>query len=123
MRLFQWVIETVAVQRNGENKMHVFHITTFDKSKKNAMDIARLKTKRLLKRKNIPYLRVTICWIQFMKVVRRTKYEEYKQLVRLNKSKKVIARLLNLPFWEVNKLERHYQKERRRKYIRQTKLN
>ena len=52
---FQWVIETVAVQRNGENKMHVFHITTFDKSKKNAMDIARLKTKRLLKRKNIHF--------------------------------------------------------------------
>ncbi len=123
MELFQWVIETVAVQRNGENKMHVFHITTFDKSKKNAMDIARLKTKRLLKRKNIPYLRVTICWIQFMEVVRRTKYEEYKQLVRLNKSKKVIARLLNLPFWEVNKLERRYQKERCRKYIHQANSN
>ncbi|HGW2884609.1 MULTISPECIES: hypothetical protein [Enterococcus] len=50
MELFQWVIETVAVQRTGENKIHVFHVTMFDKSKKNAMDIARLKTKQLLER-------------------------------------------------------------------------
>ena len=57
-----------------------------------------------------------------MKVVRRTKYEEYKQLVRLNKSKSHCSSPES-SFWEVNKLERHYQKERRRKYIRQAKLN
>ncbi|OTN93140.1 hypothetical protein [Enterococcus faecium] len=123
MELFQWVIETVAVQRDGVNDMYVFQITTFDKSEKNAMDIARMKTKRMLKRNKIPYLRITICWVQLVAVIRRTKYEEYKQLVRLNKPKKVLTRLLQLSFWELDEYERRYRKERRKKHKRQANLN
>ncbi|OTO05313.1 hypothetical protein [Enterococcus sp. 5B3_DIV0040] len=40
MELFQWLIEVAAVQQNGVNKMYVFQVTTFDKSKEKAMDIA-----------------------------------------------------------------------------------
>ncbi len=115
MKLFQWLIETVAVQRNGINKMYTFQVTTFDKSKEKAMDIARLKAKRVLKREKVSYLRMTICWIQLEEVVYRTKYEEYKQLVRSRRPRKVIARLLELPFWELDEYERRYQKERRKK--------
>lgn len=113
MKLFQWLIETVAVQRNGINKMYVFQVTTFDKSKEKAMDIARLKAKRVLKREKVSYLRVTICWVQLEEVIHRTKYEEYKQLIRSRKPRKVIARLLELPFWELNEYERRFRKERR----------
>ncbi|HAP4164502.1 TPA: hypothetical protein IUV20_002590 [Enterococcus faecalis] len=123
MKLFQWLIETVAVQQNGVNKMHVFQVTTFDQSKEKAMDIARMKMKRKLKREKVAYLRIMICWIQLMEVVQRTKYEEYKQLVRSRKSKKVIAQLLELPFWELNKYERRFQKERRLQRKRQANSN
>lgn len=114
MKLFQWLIETVAVQRNGINKMYVFQVTTFDKSEEKAMDIARLKAKRVLKREKVSYLRVTICWIQLKEVIHRTKYEEYKQLVRSRKPRKVIARLLELPFWELDEYEKRYRRERRK---------
>ena len=123
MKLFQWLIETVAVQRNGINKMYVFQVTTFDKSKEKAMDIARLKAKRVLKREKVSYLRVTICWVQLEEVIHRTKYEEYKQLARSRKPRKVIARLLELPFWELNEYERRFRKERRLQRKRQANSN
>ncbi|MGM0207209.1 hypothetical protein IGI96_001720 [Enterococcus sp. DIV0421] len=123
MKLFQWLIETVAVQRNGINKMYVFQVTTFDKSKEKAMDIARLKAKRVLKQEKVSYLRVTICWVQLEEVIHRTKYEEYKQLIRSRKPRKVIARLLELPFWELNEYERRFRKERRLQRKRQANLN
>lgn len=123
MKLFQWLIETVAVQRNGINKMYVFQVTTFDKSKEKAMDIARLKAKRVLKREKVSYLRVTICWVQLEGVIHRTKYEEYKQLIRSRKPRKAIARLLELPFWELNEYERRFRKERRLQRKRQANSN
>lgn len=115
MKLFQWLIEAVAVQQNGTNKMYTFQVTTFDKSKEKAMDIARLKMKRMLEREKVSYSRVTICWVQLMEVIHRTKYEEYKQLAQSGKSRKVIARLLGLPFQELNECEQRYQEERRKK--------
>ncbi|OTO05133.1 hypothetical protein [Enterococcus sp. 5B3_DIV0040] len=123
MKLFQWLIETVAVQQNGVNKMHVFQVTTFEQSKEKAMDIARMKMKRKLKREKVAYLRITICWIQLTEVVQRTKYEEYKQLARSRKSQKVIAQLLELPFWELNEYERRFRKERRLQRKRQANSN
>ncbi|EGO8423964.1 MULTISPECIES: hypothetical protein [Enterococcus] len=114
MKLFQWLIEAVAVQQNGVNKMHVFQVTTFDQSKEKAMDIARMKMKRKLKREKVAYLRITICWIQLKEVIYRTKYEEYKQLARSRKPRKVIARLLELSFWELDEYEQRYRRERRK---------
>ncbi|EOW1884935.1 hypothetical protein ACNZ61_002109 [Enterococcus hirae] len=125
MKIFLWTVEVIAVQSNGINAKYEFVIKTFDKSLQNVMDIALMKAKRKLKQEKKQYLRLVICWIELIKVENRTKYDEYKRLYEAGKSPKVITRLLDVPFWQVNEFYCCYQKEKRmkQKHLRLIKIN
>lgn len=125
MKIFLWAVEVIAVQSNGINEKYEFVIKTFDRSLQNAMDIALMKAKKKLKQEKKRYLRLVICWIELIKVENRTKYDEYKQLYEAGKSPKVITRLLNVPFWQVNEFYRCYKKEKRmkQKHLKLIKIN
>ncbi|EOS7785723.1 hypothetical protein FAD87_RS09325 [Enterococcus hirae] len=125
MKIFLWTVEVIAVQSNGINEKYEFLIKTFDKSLQNVMDIALMKAKRKLKQEKKQYLRLVICWIELIKVENRTKYDEYKRLYEAGKSPKVITRLLDVPFWQVNEFYCCYQKEKRmkQKHLRLIKIN
>lgn len=113
MKLFEWTVETVVVQKDGCNECHSLTIETIGNAKKSAMEIAVFKTERLMKRKGIEYNRIYTCWIAVKSVHYRSKYEQYVQLKKTGKSRKGLMRLLQISFWKLNEFEKRFEKEMR----------
>lgn len=113
MKLFEWTVETVVVQKDGCNVGHSFTIETIGCAKKSAMEIAVFKTQRLMDREGIDYSRIYTCWISVNKMYHRSKYEQYVQLKNTGKSRKGLMRLLQISFWKLNEFEKRFRQEER----------
>ncbi|EMF0421284.1 hypothetical protein IL099_002200 [Enterococcus hirae] len=113
MRIFTWSVETIATLSDGTSEVFTFQIETMEKSYQAAMDIAFVKTEKILERQKKDFLRIIVSWVEIVEVYTRSKYSQYKQLAQLKKSRKTIQRLLSIDFSQLSEFEKRFAREKR----------
>ncbi|PQG48403.1 hypothetical protein CUS80_00250 [Enterococcus faecium] len=117
MKVYIWQIETIATLSGGTSEVFSISVETLEKSYQTSMDIAVMKTERILARQKKDYKRIVVSWVEIVDTYTRSKYGQYKQLVQLGKSRQTIRRLLRIDFSQLSEFEKRFARERRKKVL------